>query len=275
MYRKKFISVIIALLVVFQITVPSSFALAWDLSKYVVKDSNNFYEYDAISVTLDYLDFLGGDSEGKLASDMIKAGNTLVAYYETAKARYISANELSTAYLDFLGGDRPSFDLQDFIVNEAGTYAIPEDASFYYVSLNTAGNVERTLRVNAPTASAFSIGGDAGVTTVDGTVVGNEITFAVDPNDTYTTASVTLSQDVHVTVTKAGETTPAGTDVFVEAGTLSVVGDLLEAFNISKTSATGAELIAQTPADSAITVLLKSAADPTKTTTYTVKFVAQ
>ena len=108
---------------------------------------------------------------------------------------------------------------------------------------------------------------------VNGTVAGNEITFAVDPAATYTNASVTLSQDVRVTVTKAGEATPSRTDVLVNQGVLSTDVGLLGAFNITKNEATGTELIAQTPTGTAITVLLKSVTDATKTTTYTVKFV--
>ena len=126
----------------------------------------------------------------------------------------------------------------------------------------------------APTASAFTIGGAAGVTSVNGIVVGNEITFVVQPGAAYTTAGVALSQDAYVTVTKAGESTPARTDILVDQGVLSTDAGLLGAFDTTKTSATGAELIAQTPTGTAITVLLKSKADPTKTTTYTVKFVA-
>lgn len=127
--------------------------------------------------------------------------------------------------------------------------------------------------VPAPTASAFSIGGGTGVTTVNGALNGNAITFTVDPSATYTTASVTVSADVYVTVTKYGETTPSRTDVNVEKGTLTADAGMLSAFSVTKTSATGQELISQT-ASGPITVLLKSQADQTKTTTYTVNFAA-
>jgi hypothetical protein len=107
----------------------------------------------------------------------------------------------------------------------------------------------------------------AGATTVNGVISGKTITFTVVPAAAYDNASVTLSEDVEVTVKNEAGTVLADA-VLVEKGTLTATPALQDLFQ-RYLSRTGATLIAKSP----LTVELKSVAT-NRTTTYTVIFVA-
>jgi hypothetical protein len=107
----------------------------------------------------------------------------------------------------------------------------------------------------------------AGETTVNGVISGKNITFTVVPAAVYDNASVTLSENVEVTVKNEAGTVLADA-VLVEKGTLTATPALQDLFQ-RYLSRTGATLIAKSP----LTVELKSVAT-NRTTTYTVIFVA-
>lgn len=114
-----------------------------------------------------------------------------------------------------------------------------------------------------PTASDFLLGD------VTPTVVGNVITFAVDPATTYDGGSVTISHNARVTVSSDTRTRTA----LVDAGTI-VGADAIDIFSPAQDAVTGQQLIDE----GEITVTLASVDEnnediPGQITVYTVNFV--
>lgn len=267
--KKTALLIAITFLMMAMLAAPASAQLA----SFVTEDASNiFYEYNYSALSASYSSYQVNQSApaANLYKDFAANASRIRAILNS-KGEYVSYAKVQADYSAAQTAGQ-QFNASTYVETAPLYTSMP--SSVTVVTLDSSSNVVKNVvsLVPAPTASAFSIGG-TGVTTVNGALSGNAITFTVDPSATYTTASVNVSADVYVTVTKYGATTPSRTDVNVEKGTLTADAGMLSAFTVTKTSATGQELLSQT-ASGPITVLLKSQADQTKTTTYTVNFVA-
>jgi len=236
-----------------------------------VDNEGNYYQYnyDELSASYSKWQLNQSDVIGNLYKDFATVANNTKAILNS-QGQYVSYENVQGAYSGAQENNQ-AFNVNSYVEDSAPLYAMP--ASITAVTMDEQSNIVKTIvnLTTGPTASNFKLTGGEGVVEVTGTAVGNEITFAVVPDATYTGASVRLSEEVHVTVTHPGikerEASP-----LVDPGDLIADATMLVKFGLEKTSATGAELIAKT-ANESIKVTLASTADETKTTTYTLTFV--
>lgn len=262
---------ILALTFIF-VAVAATSAFA-EVVAFVAEDNGVCYQYNYSGLQASYSLWQKNQSDvkGNLYKHFTTVAENTKAIINSQR-QYVSYENVQAAF-STAQKKGETLDVKSY-VETAPLYTMP--AIVTVVTMDEQFNIVKTIvnLTTGPTAWDFKLTGGEGVAEVIGTAEeGNAITFVVDTNATYTGASVTLSDDVWVTVTGPGITERSPVNVL--KGDLKADTTLLKRFDLKdKTSATGDELIAKTQ-NELIQVVLESQAPDKTQTTYTLKFVAK